>query len=93
MGFSLVNSSSKLLVSAKPFCSFMKHLSLKKKTGIAYDLGVKRWWYPFVKNITEIDIFKERLLFDFLCVFLSGAEATTRITLQELCHRHNVKFS
>jgi len=70
----------------------MKHLSLKKTSIVAYDLGVKWRWYPFVKNITEIDIFKERLLFDFLCIFLSGAETTTGITLQELCHRHNVKF-
>lgn len=85
VGFSRVNSSSKLLVSARPVLERRINANPGRKCSKAtHNLREIRRRYPLVKNIIKVDIFEERLSLDFFSIFFTGTKSSIGIALKEL---------
>ena len=85
VGCSLVNSSSKLLVSAVPFCGTHRvSPGKKRKLKQTYD-GWEVWWgNALMQNVIEIHVLEERMSLDLLCIALSRTKTSCRVASQQL---------
>ena len=89
VGCSFVNSSSKLLVSALPFCNTPHHVSAYNSKagqipGVTHDCREVWWGYTFVEYIIPDDVLEERLSLDLLSVSFPRAKAAVRVSSKKL---------
>ena len=70
VGCSLVNSSSKLLVSALPFCGDGEPHMRGSISGSTHDRREIWWRNALVQHIVEVDVLEERMSLDLFCVAL-----------------------
>lgn len=84
VGCSFVNSSSKLLVSALPFCADRVSCVLGADSVYTYDRREVRGRDALVQDIVEVHVLEERMSLDLLRIALSRAESPCGVASEKL---------